>query len=65
MDNIDVHDLPESVARALAEQAEFLRKQFAKKKNGGAASPIEFAERLGTVYGQLTREEIYADDDDE
>lgn len=64
MDSIDVHDLPEPVARALAEQAEFLRKQFVEKKNGAVAKPIRFAERLGTVYGQLTREEIYADDDE-
>lgn len=65
MQSIDVSDLPEDVARALAEQAKFLRQQLLEKKNGSVRTPIQFTETLGTVYGHLTREEIYGDDDDE
>jgi hypothetical protein len=63
MQSIDVSDLPEKTARALAEQAEFLRRQLATKKNVSGKSRIEFAVRKGRVYGCLTREEIYGDDD--
>ncbi|MBI3782853.1 MAG: hypothetical protein HY270_05565 [Deltaproteobacteria bacterium] len=63
MDTIDVHDLPEPLARALAEQADEYRKQLAVKKNGAARQPIIFRESLGDVHGRLTRDEIYADDE--
>ncbi len=63
MHSIDVSDLPEPIARALAEQAEFLRKQLTRKNNGGGRQRIQFAEKLGTVIGDLSREEIYEDDD--
>jgi hypothetical protein len=63
MQSIDVSDLPEKTARALAEQAEFLRRQLATKKNVSRQRRIEFAVRKGRVYGRLTREEIYGDDD--
>jgi len=63
MQSIDVSDLPEKTARALAEQAEFLRRQLAGKKNGSRKHRMEFAVRKGRVYGHLTRDEIYGDDD--
>jgi hypothetical protein len=63
MQSIDVSDLPEKTARALAEQAEFLRRQLAAKKKGSHERHIEFAVCQGKVYGQLTRDEIYGDDD--
>ena len=63
MQSIDVSDLPEKTARALSEQAEFLRRQLAAKKKGKHKRHIEFAVRQGKVYGHLTRDEIYGDDD--
>lgn len=60
METIDVRDLPESMARAIAEQVEYLREQLKTKQNG---RPVKFAVRKGTVYGDLSREEIYADDE--
>ncbi|MFN8625218.1 MAG: hypothetical protein U0587_04440 [Candidatus Binatia bacterium] len=55
MQSIDVSDLPEKTARALAEQAEFLRRQLAVKKKGSHKPHIEFAVRRDQVYGQLTQ----------
>ena len=63
MQSIDVSDLPEKTARALAEQAEFLRRQLAARKKESHKRHIEFAVRKGRVYGHLTRDEIYGDDD--
>lgn len=60
MESIDVHDLPEAQARAIAEQVEFLRRQFAAKKTKG---PVELPRWSGKVIGRVTRDELYEDAD--
>jgi len=57
MTNIDVHDLPEPMARAIAETVETLRQRLQKKKEGRAHFSLPNWS-LG-VKGKLTREEIY------
>jgi len=56
MQTIDVHDLPEEMARAIAETVQHLREQL-QKKNSKPASPLP-TYPLG-VIGILTRREIY------
>jgi len=63
MHTIDVSDLPEPVARALAEQVEHLRRQLKARHPRGSRKPVAFVARKGTVYGKLTREEMYGDED--
>ena len=63
MESIDVRDLPEPMARAIAEQVEHLRKQLKTRQKDSIKQPIRFAVRKGTVYGDLTREDIYGDDE--
>ena len=58
MYTIDVHDLPEPVARAVAETVQALREQF--NKNGNQTTPQLPAWPLGTS-GTLGRDEIYND----
>jgi hypothetical protein len=59
MEQIDVHDLPEPVARAIQAMVEELRRQL------GPAAPKKQAKELprweGQVLGNLTREELYDD----
>ena len=59
MQTIDVSDLPEPVAKALAETVQHLREQLATRK---AAPPPKLPVWSGAVIGELTREEIYDDD---
>ena len=58
MHTIDVHDLPEPVARAVAETVQALREQFSK--NGNQTAPRLPAWPLGST-GTLGRDEIYDD----
>ena len=62
MKSINVSDLPEIYARNLERQADFMRKQLAKKKavKDNAHLPPLSCWDLG-VKGELTREEIYED----
>jgi hypothetical protein len=59
MEQIDVHDLPEPVARAIQAMVEELRRQL------GPAAPKKQGKELprweGRVLGSLTREELYDD----
>lgn len=57
MNTIDVHDLPEAVARAVADTVQALREQFKKNGSQDAALP---AWPLGAT-GRLGRDEIYDD----
>jgi hypothetical protein len=58
MQTIDVHDLPEPVARAIEETVRSLRHQL--KKNGNGEEVRLPTWPLGVV-GKLTREQIYDD----
>lgn len=60
MDSIDVHDLPEEQARAIADHVEFLRKQFAHQRS---KHPVGLPRWKGAVIGRLSREELYEDAD--
>ena len=56
MKSIDVHDLPESMARAIAEQVQHLREQLNKR----TVAPSEALPKLQLgAKGSLRREEIY------
>ena len=58
MNTIDVHDLPEAVAKAVAETVQALREQFSKI--GDHLGPRLPAWPLGSA-GTLGRDEIYDD----
>jgi hypothetical protein len=61
MKHIDVHDLPEPVARAIQTTVEAVRQQL-KQPGPAAPRPVKDLPRWeGTVLGRLTREEIYDD----
>lgn len=58
MESIDVHDLPDAVAQAIAETVQTLREQFNKNgKRGTNGLPLF---DLG-AKGRLGRDEIYHD----
>jgi hypothetical protein len=54
---IDVHDLPEPMARAIADTVESLKAQMRKRQNG--TQPLEPTTWPLGVKGRLSREEIY------
>lgn len=56
MTTIDVHDLPEPLARAVAETVRHLREQLQKKPTNGRGALPEW--KLG-VRGRVARDEIY------
>ncbi len=58
MRTIDVHDLPDSIAQALADTVKTLREQFSKKRNG--TPPDVPAWPLG-CSDSLNRGRIYDD----
>jgi len=59
MKTIDVEDLPQPVAEAVARMVETLREQLRDEpEKRQKVKPITWP---GTVYGRLTREEIYDD----
>ncbi|HJT76980.1 MAG TPA: hypothetical protein VJ739_07225 [Gemmataceae bacterium] len=60
MEQIDVHDLPEPVARAILAMVEALRDQFTH--SAPAEEPRELPLWEGQVLGNLAREGIYDDD---
>ena len=59
MQNIDVSDLPEAVARAIETMVRTLRQQLPQPAVKGASR--ELPRWQGQVLGKLTREEIYDD----
>jgi hypothetical protein len=59
MNSIDVRDLPEPQAKAIADQVAYWRKYFAVKK---AKRLVELPVWKGKVLGRLTREELYGDE---
>ena len=58
MQNIDVHDLPEPVAKAIEVMVQTLRNQAAAEK-GPRSVPTQLPSWPGTVIGKLSRTEIY------
>ncbi len=60
METIDVKDIPEPIARGLEVVAEIARKLTDTKANGH--NRIQLGVRNGTVYGTLSRKELYDDD---
>ena len=60
METIDVKDLPEPIARGLEVVAEMARKLAGKSANG--RNRVQLGVRDGTVYGTLSRKEIYEED---
>jgi hypothetical protein len=59
MQTIDVHDLPEPIAQAIAAMVEAVRQRLAPPAS--KSMPREFPRWPGTVIGTLSREEIYDD----
>lgn len=61
MENIDVSDLPEPVARAIAQMVEELRRQLGKPEAARAEQRglVKLSLIDGAVIGTLSREEIY------
>lgn len=59
METINVHGLPESIARALEAMVNTLRQQFQIKKQH--KQPLKLPVWEGKPLGKLTREEIYDD----
>jgi hypothetical protein len=59
MEQIDVHGLPEPVARAIQAMVEALRDQLARPAPKTEARELPRWE--GQVRGNLTREELYDD----
>ena len=71
MDHIDVRDIPDPVAKALASVVEILRRELSTPREGprpaDSNGQANVGERLakyarpGKVFGTLTREELYDD----
>jgi hypothetical protein len=62
MESINVSDLPEPVARAVAVLVESLRHQIAAKAAREVQGPARELPRWeGQVIGKMSREEIYED----
>lgn len=60
MENINVSDLPEPVAQAIAKMVEELRRQLGKPEAATQqAGPVKLSLIDGAVIGTLSREEIY------
>ena len=60
METIDVKDIPEPIARGLEIVAEMARKLTDMKAEGH--NHVQLGVRSGTVYGTLSRKELYGDD---
>jgi hypothetical protein len=62
MRTIDVHDLPEPVAKAIEIMVQTLRNQpKVDPDNGPRSGPVQLPSWPGTVLGTLRRAEIYDD----
>jgi len=61
VEKIDVSDLPDDIARSLADQAEHHRRQLAKKQNGHVRPLPQWA-GPAPAPEQLRRENLYDDE---
>jgi hypothetical protein len=61
MEHLNVEGLPEPILRGLEVILEIARKLAGKKTSPPRRERIKLGVRKGTVYGKLTREEIYDD----
>ena len=61
MESINVSDLPEPLARAVAVVVEELRRELAARHEGPRKVP-ELPHLEGNVIGTLSREELYGDE---
>ena len=60
---IDLQGLPEEALNDVAAYVAAVRKRYESKANGHPAQErVRFNVQPGTVYGDLTREEIYDDE---
>ena len=59
METLDVKDIPEPIARGLEVVAEMARKLTGTRANG--PKRVQLGVRSGTVYGTLSRKELYGD----
>jgi len=60
---IDLEGLPEEALKDVAAYVAAVRKRYESKANGQPAQErVRFNVQPGTVYGELTREEIYEDE---
>lgn len=63
MKQIDVSDLPEDVARSLAEQAEHYRARAKQVRNGAQVKPLPQWPGTAVAPDELRREHLYDDED--
>jgi len=61
MQPLNVEDLPEPIMRSLEVIVQITRKLTGRKPPPSRRQRIALGVRKGTVYGKLTREEIYDD----
>jgi len=61
MEHLNVEGLPEPIVRGLEVIVEMARKLAGKTSSGPRRERIALGVRKGTVYGPLTREDIYDD----
>ena len=61
MEHLNVEGLPEPIVRGLEVIVEMARKLAGQMSSVPRRERVTFGVRKGTVYGKLTREEIYDD----
>jgi len=61
METVDVRGLPEPIVRGLEVVAQMARNLLGKSEKANGRERVKLGVRKGTVYGKLTREEIYND----
>jgi hypothetical protein len=61
MEHLNVEGLPEPIVRGLEVIVEMARKLAGKKAPPPRGKRVKLGVRKGTVYGTLTRKEIYDD----
>ena len=61
MEHLNVEGLPKPIVRGLEVIAEMARKLAGKKAPPLRHERVTLGTRKGTIYGNLTREEIYDD----
>lgn len=61
MQSIDVSDLPEPLARVIAQMVEELRRQLVRATAPPQSRVPELSRWDGTVIGSLSRKELYDD----
>lgn len=61
MKHVNVEGLPEPIVRVLEVLVEMARKLSGTQAPAPRREPVTLGVRKGTVYGQLSREDIYDD----